>query len=362
MKASPLKLLQIVHTTGYGGLERQVLSLSLGLRDAGHQVCFALQPDSWLSKQADQHGFGWEPVRYRGLFDPISHLRIRRLIRQNQIDVVHGHSRRSATYSATAGRIAHCGSVATVHSLETWKGFARNQKMIAVSEAVRSFLQSKGVPGEQIERIYNGVDANQRTIDTERVLIRSRLGLGEDQIAVAMVGRMVEHKGHDLLIRALSKLGPKGMNFRLFLIGHPSGPWVRELWQLAELLGVQDRIVMPGYHDDVTSILRGMDIFVQPSRSEALSLSLLEAMSVGLPVIAARTGGMPEVVQHGDNGLLFAAGSASDLSAQLECLRDQEDRKRLAEAGRNTQATLFSTRPMVDATVALYRSVLERKA
>lgn len=362
MHESPLKLLQVVHTTGYGGLERQVLSLSLGLRDAGHHVCLALQPDSWLSVQASRHGFDWLPVRFRGLFDPASHLRLRRAVRRRGIDVVHGHSRRSALYSATAGRLAHCGSVATVHSLQTWKGFARNDRVIAVSNAVSGYLREQGLPDARVTRIYNGVDAVPMTEPSDRTQAREQLGIADDTIAVAMVGRMVEHKGHDLLMRALSRLGDQRQRIKLYLFGQPSGSWVQELWQMAEMLDIREQVFMPGYQQDVIPHLRGMDVFVQPSRTEALSLSLLEAMSVGLPAVAARTGGMPEVIQHGRNGLLFAADDATDLAVQLQRLLDPEERRRMAEQGRKTQAAQFATRPMVDATVALYRNVLQARA
>lgn len=358
----PLRLLQIVHTQGYGGLERQVLSLSRGLRDAGHSVTLAVQAGSWLQQQAEAERIDWTPLRFRGLIDPVSHLRLRRLVRERGIDVVHGHSRRSAFYSAFAGGLGRCRSVATVHSLQTWKGFRRNQRMIAVSEAVREFLIQKGLPSARIDRIYNGVDALAETDATARMAARERLGVAPDRIAIGMVGRMVPHKGHDLVIRALSLLGAAGAPFDLFLIGGDTGAWADELRTLAGRLGLEARVHLPGYHDDVTPLLRGLDVFVQPSRSEALSLSLLEAMSVGLPAVAARTGGMPEVVMDGINGLLFTPEDAHDLAWQLKKLLNAGERQRLGHRALRTQRERFSARTMTDATVSLYRQLLQQTA
>nr|WP_295375807.1 glycosyltransferase family 4 protein [Pseudoxanthomonas sp.] len=355
-----LRLLQVVHTQGYGGLERQVLSLSRGLRDAGHTVTLALQAGSWLQRRADDEGLEWTPLRFRGLFDPATHLRLRRLVRERDIQVVHGHSRRSAFYSALAGCFGRCRSVATIHSLQTWKGFRRNQRMIAVSEAVRDFLITKGLPAARIERIYNGVDTLAGTREAERTAARECLGMAPDRLAIGMVGRMVPHKGHDLVVRALSLLGAVGAPFDLFLLGDPVGAWPDELMRLAERLGLGGRVHLTGYHDDVTALLRGMDVFVQPSRSEALSLSLLEAMSVGLPVIAARTGGMPEVIADGDNGLLFASDDAHDLAWQLKKLLDPAERLWLGTRALETQQARFSARTMTHATVSLYRRLLEQ--
>ncbi len=356
----PLRLLQVVHTQGYGGLERQVLSLSRGLRDAGHAVTLVLQEGSWLQRQAEAERLDWTSLRFRGLIDPVSHLRLRRLVRERGIDVVHGHSRRSAFYSALARGRGSCRSVATIHSLATWKGFQRNQRMIAVSEAVRDFLIQKGLPAARIERIYNGVDALPESCGDERVVARARLGIAPGRLAIGMVGRMVPHKGHDLLVRALSLLGAAGASMELVLIGEATGTWPDELRQLIHRLGLEARVRLPGYRGKVASLLPGLDVFVQPSRSEALSLSLLEAMAAGLPVIAARTGGMPEVVEDGVNGLLFPSGDAHALAWQLKRLLEPGLRQRLGQQARRTQRERFSARGMTEATVSLYRRLLEQ--
>lgn len=358
----PLRLLQVVHTQGYGGLERQVLSLSRGLRDAGHSVTLAVQGGSWLQRQAEDERLEWTPLRFRGLVDPVSHLRLRRLVRERGIDVVHGHSRRSAFYSAMARGRGSCRSVATIHSLATWKGFQRNQRMIAVSDAVRDFLIHKGLPATRIERIYNGVDALPDSREADRAVARARLGIAPDRLAVGMVGRMVPHKGHDLLVRALSLLGAVGEPMDLVLIGDAEGNWPDELRNLVFRLGLEARVRLPGYQDEVAALLPGLDVFVQPSRSEALSLSLLEAMSAGLPVIAARTGGMPEVIEDGVNGMLFPSEDAHGLAWHLKKLLDPVLRERLGRQARQTQRERFSARAMTDATVSLYRRMLEQPA
>lgn len=354
LSRSPLRLLQIAHTAGYGGLERQVLSLSLGLRDAGHTVVMALQPDGWLAEQAQREAIAWEPVRFRGLFDPFSHVDLVRAIRRWDINVVHGHSRRSAFYSAISARVGRCASVATVHSLQTWKGFARNDRVIAVSDAVRDFLIEKGLPPQQVERIYNGVASVQSTDAAQRDAARRELGLGPDCIAVAMVGRMVAHKGHDLLIEALSMLPCARGRVQAFLVGDRVGAWPAALEEFAASQGVGEHVHQMGYRDDVVPLLRAMDIFVQPSRSEALSLSMLEAMAVGVPVIAARTGGIPEVIEHGRTGLLFPPDDVEALAAHLQALLDPEARDLLAQRARACQSQRFAASQMISATASLY--------
>jgi glycosyltransferase involved in cell wall biosynthesis len=177
-----------------------------------------------------------------------------------------------------------------------------------------------------------------------------------------MVGRMVEHKGHDLLLRALAKLGPEGADIDICLVGDDDGTWATALRQLADTLGLSPRLHMLGYRKDVEPVLRAADALVQPSRSEALSLSLLEAMAVGLPVVAARVGGMPEVISHEDNGLLFASEQVDDLAEQLANLRNPLLRQRLGQRAHLTQRQRFSVATMVDETVTLYREVAGARA
>jgi glycosyltransferase involved in cell wall biosynthesis len=127
---------------------------------------------------------------------------------------------------------------------------------------------------------------------------------------------------------------------------------------MAEQLGLEDRVHFLGYQDDVTPLLQSLDIFVQPSRSEALSLSMLEAMAAGTPVVAARTGGIPEVIEHGTNGLLFDPGDSHDLAAQLRRMLNPIDRRRFATRAVETQTRRFSAQQMIAATEALYRRLL----
>lgn len=352
-----LGLMQVVHTTGFGGLERQVLTLSEGLRASGHRIVLALRPDSWLAQQADALQLPWEPVRFLGLADPRSHWRLARLVRHHGIDVVHGHSRRSAYYSAMAARWGRCGSVATVHSLNTWKGFAANHRVVAVSEAVRSGLLEHGLPARAVVRVHNGVAPMDETTQQQRRQARQELGLDQDRLVVAMVGRMVEHKGHDLLLQALAKLGSAGAGMDICLVGDDGGTWATALRQQADALGLSSRVHLLAYRKDVEPVLRAVDVLVQPSRSEALSLSLLEAMAAGLPVIAARVGGMPEVIADGDNGLLFASEQVDGLAGQLAKLRDPLLRQRLGRRARLTQQQRFCVNAMVADTVTLYRQV-----
>jgi len=183
--------------------------------------------------------------------------------------------------------------------------------------------------------------------------------LPADGVVVGMLGRIVPHKGHDLLLQALGLLGDAAANMHLCLLGDTqAGPWPATLRSMASTLGIGARVHMPGFQAEPAAALPALDILVQPSRTEALSLALLEAMALGLPVVAARTGGMPEVVSDTQDGLLFAPGDVAGLAGALLRLQDEELRWQLGARARDTQRARFCSVDMVARTVALYRGVL----
>ncbi len=232
--------------------------------------------------------------------------------------------------------------------------------MIAVSAAVRGFLTERGLPTSRIRVVHNGVESDPKTVD--RGILRKRLGLTRDRVAVAMVGRMVSHKGHDLLIEALAFLGPRFAHVDACFVGLDEGEWCDRLRTLAARHGLSRRVRFLGYRDDVPAVLQAMDLFVLPSRIEALSLSLLEAMAVGLPVVAAGTGGVPEVIEHDRNGRLFPADDERTLAKRLRLHLGSADRRlRLGACARSTVSSRFTSNAMIESTEQVYRELVGRR-
>jgi sugar transferase (PEP-CTERM/EpsH1 system associated) len=195
------------------------------------------------------------------------------------------------------------------------------QRYIAVSEDLRSWLiHHIGVPESRVRQIYNGVDR-------ERFFPRgdARPDLAPpgfvptDGIVLGSVGRLAEVKDQSSILDALDMLIAENPELRgrvrLALIGN--GPLFAALQQKAESLGVADLVWMPGDRRDVPELLRMMDIFLLPSLAEGISNTVLEAMASRLPVIATRTGGTPELVDDGSNGLLVPVGDAKALAKSI---------------------------------------------
>ncbi len=356
-----MKILYLLHSLTLGGAERHALTLMEGMRARGHRPVYAGQPGSWLSEAVQARGIDWHPLPMRGFFDLRSMGRLARLLRRARIDLVHGHLTRGAHYAAIGGRLAGRPSIATAHSTNAGKHFGGVDRIIAVSDAVRDFLLQRGYPSERITRIHNGVADTPPPDEQARGELRHRLGIPAGRIAVACVARFIPDKGQDIALRALAHRPDPRLH--AYLIGDAATPWGRQMQELARRPGLDGRVHFLGQRDDLPHLLGAMDIVVLPSRREAISLALLEACSLGCAIVASRTGGIPEVIEHERNGLLCPTGDHEALAAALARLAaDPALRARLGQAARATFLSRFSAQRMLDETERLYRRTLEARA
>ncbi|NPV69673.1 MAG: glycosyltransferase [Firmicutes bacterium] len=318
------------------------------------------------------------PQRDRSL-DPALTFRLLGLIRKNRFDIVHTHASLSARVASRLARGPNI--VVTRHTLlppaippRSPLGHVRRavkcaivgttqallaDRFIAVSEAVRHALLAEGIPEDMIETIHNGVDVAELEREAGR-------GGGLSTIAgmagpawapgspvVGTVGRLSHEKGHEIFVRAAPHVLSAVPSALFVIVGH--GGERERLEVLARGLGVAGRFVFAGYQDNATSWMSAFDVFVMPSLGEGLGIALLEAMALRKPVVASNTGGIPEVVQDGANGLLVSPGDPLHLAvAVTRLLRDGPLATRIAAAGRESVLERFSAAAMAERTAAVY--------
>ena len=235
--------------------------------------------------------------------------------------------------------------------------------IITVSRDLESWLVSVvGIPADKVRQIYNGVDAEcfhprRRGVDT----VAPHGFLPGEGFVVGTVGRLADVKDQRTLVRAFAKLrqiaGSDGHRCRLIIVG--SGPRYDDLRREVEDLDLGDSVWLTGDRTDVPELLRLMDIFVLPSLGEGISNTLLEAMATGLPVIATRVGGNPELVDDGVNGKLVPVSSPQCMAEALyELLRSPEKIAALGCRSREKVDSGFSWRVAVDNYISLYDRLL----
>ena len=351
-----MKILFVLHSHSYGGAEMHLAELALGLSARGHRVAFAGPADSWLAQRFRAAGLDVYHLPMHGFFDAWSMVRLAWLARRFGADLIHGHLTRGAFYAGLSGRLAGVPVVATAHSTNAGKHFGRADRIIAVSRAVAGFLVTQGYDPGRIAVVHHGV-ADPLAVPAQS-LLRAALAPPAGVVLCGIVARLVRAKGQDLAIDALAHC-PESV--RLVLIGDDATPWGRAMHARAAAAGVAERVHFLGFREAAPQWMRGLDIVLAPSRREALSLTLAEAAAIGLPVIAARVGGIPEVVAEGETGLLVPAEDAAALGAAMARLAaDSGLRARLGAQGRARYLRDFSLPTMVAGTQAVYQEVLDQ--
>jgi glycosyltransferase involved in cell wall biosynthesis len=275
-------------------------------------------------------------------------------------DVVHTHNTPALLYAAPAARLARVGAVIhTRHGRDCRSGRRQRlafrlatllaDRVVCVSDDSLRLSAAEGVAGKRLRRIWNG-------IDLDRFAYRGPAAGGP----VVMVARLSPEKNAACLLKAARLVANEFPAFRLEVAG--DGRCLPDLRRQAAETGLGETVRFLGEVRDVPAVLARAAAFVLPSLSEGVSLTLLEAMARGLPVVATAVGGTPEVVADGETGFLVPSDDPAALAARLlDLVRDPALGRRMGLAGRRRVEADFGVRGMLDRYEGIYREVLARR-
>lgn len=305
-------------------------------------------------------------------FNPAVVLQLADILREKRIDILHCHKHKPTVYGALASILAgRIPVISHVHGLSRTRSLSRRaanwailrsvHRIIAVSESVRrDVIQTNWqIDPSKVVTVKNCIDLQMIDhIKVGRQDARLRLGLSEDEIVFGTVGRLALTKGQSYLIEAFAQVREYLPASRLVILGQ--GPLLQALEKTAKDLGVLPWILFAGYRNDVFELLKGFDVFVLPSLAEGLSIALLEAMAMRLPVIASHVGGIPEVFGECRCGKLVQPKDASALAAAMLEIGSAEGnlKKQMGEEGRQRVEEEFTTDVMIRKLTGIYESVL----
>ncbi len=232
---------------------------------------------------------------------------------------------------------------------------------------LQSVIDHIGLPKEKLLMIHNGLDLeNFESFDPTpsresiRKEVRFEFAIKDQALVMGIVAQLRPPKRHDLLLLALAKLKDRYPLLHLLIVGQ--GQIQTDLKNLAVNKGIENRVVFTGYRADVSRILHGMDIFALPSVVEGLPVSIMEAMYAELPVVAARVGGIPEVVSAGESGLLCEPGNLDDLcQALIRLIESPELRIKMGAAGKERIRSQFSAEHMARRFESLYDRCMKNR-
>jgi glycosyltransferase involved in cell wall biosynthesis len=304
----------------------------------------------------------------RAKWDPRSLLDLLRLIRAEQPDVLHLEGKKTLLLGRIAARLTQRPVIAHFHSMVPMTpglGMAqrrltpRTATGLAVSKAVRNWaMREFAFAPERIEVLYNGLDIDRFVTAAEvRARVRQQLQLGDQAPVVGLIGRIkTADKGQDLMIRAMPGLLKMCPDAALLVVG--DGPDRPACERLAAQLGLETAVRFAGHRNDIPEVLAAVDQVVVPSTwDEGFGYVALEALAAGRPVVAFRSGGLPEIVEDGVTGILVPKGDVPGLAGALARLASDPDLARaLAEAGRRS-ARRFTVPAHVERLMEVYDAV-----
>ncbi len=358
--------MRILHTEsskGWGGQENRTLNELIAMRERGHELAVVSRPGARIIERAREAGFATFAVDMRGLLDVPNILRLRAIIRDFAADIVNTHSGRDTQLAGIAARLLFKRPriVRTRHlALPITSKFTYSvlpDHVVTVSDYVGRYLASAGVPGELITTVPTGVDFSRYDRSTVAGNLREELGLAPDTPLIGTVAILRIKKGHSEILDAVPSVLQRFPDAHFVFAG--DGPQLANLEKRIAQEQLGERVHLLGLRRDVTNILAALDVFVLPTHQEALGTAFIEAGAMGLPVVATRVDGVPEVVQDGETGLLVpvqdgvAVADAINRLLADPCYRENMGRQATAFVHR-----VFSREVMAQGMEALYRRLL----
>ena len=373
-----MRVAHIIKVTRISGAERHLLVLLDGLRRQGIDAHLIIlvepgQPMDDMMAEAQNRGI---PIRRLGIrrdYDLALLLNIRRALREMKPDIVHSHLIHGDLFGWFGAKLAGIRTViSSRHNDDRFRYHPLWRRIspmlwrltsggIAISDAIRNFTVSiEGAPEHQISVVHYGVEyrwISDDEVHSARQEIRAELQLGPDAMLLGMVCRLVEQKGIPYALEAFQRICVRFPAAYLVIAG--DGAMAAELRRLGDALGLSNRVYWLGWRSDTDRLIASFDIVLMPSLWEGFGLVLLEAMSRRVPVIASRVSAIPEVVSHGETGILIQPRDAGAMAAAItRLLNDPPLRKHMGLLGVARLEERFSVRQMVADTIAVYKKYI----
>ncbi len=364
---APLSILHVSTETGWRGGEQQVKLVTDGLVRRGHVVKVLSPLGARLLADREAAGIGAPmPVRW-GEWDIAASRLIARAAREINADLIHAQTSHAHTLALRAARKLNLPLVVSrrVDFRVGSNWFSRRKylhpavRYIAISHAIKDVLIESDINPSKIHVVYSGVDPDRFPIrgQTRDEELARGWGAGPGVPLLVNAAALTDHKDQATLLQAAALLKREGMAFRLIIAG--SGELEEELKALSLKLGLEKEVLFAGYISNLSSLYPAADIFVMSSHMEGLCTSILDAMSAGVPVVATRTGGIPEIVIHGENGLLAPPKNPRALADQLfKLIENGAQRNEFRSAGRKTVMDRFTNDAMVNGVLNVYQKIL----
>jgi glycosyltransferase involved in cell wall biosynthesis len=368
-----LTVCHLLHTLHVGGAEVLAARLARQGQKSCRSIFVCLDERGTLGEELRSEGFVVEVLGRRSGVDWRCATRLARLLRREKVDLVHAHQYTPFFYGLMARLLYRRPPLLFTEHGRHFPDYPRPKRILAnrlllerrdrvvgVGQAVRqALIRNEGIPADRVGVIYNGIDttAFASPAASDRQAARIEMGVEADAFVILLVARLDYLKDHATAVRTVKRLAQEQPKARLVLVGEgPEHAKIQELVE-QEQLGAQVRFL--GLRKNVAQLLGGADVFLLTSISEGIPLTVIEAMATGIPVVATRVGGVPEVIEDGQTGWLAPSGDDRALAGHLLCLaNDVQLRMDMGRRGQERARRMFSESQMHARYHSLYREMV----
>lgn len=352
-----------------GGMKNHYILLIKGLLEQGNKVIAVSSLDLVAQEELSNSGaivYNINSGNKKYLCYLASIIKLVRLIGKHKPKIIHCHGFKAGVLGRLAAAYTRSRTVYTIHSFTQYnkskptcnlislfeKLMARwTSSYIAVSKALKQSMQELIGEGRNIKVIYNALPAIEPKTS---INIRDNWSIRDDDTLLGCVARLIPSKGIDILLDAFDQIGHARL--KLLIVGE--GPDRTRIEKILKDKGLTDKVFLAGHVDSIAEYYKAFDIFVSPSLSEGMGIAVLEAMQQGLAIVAARTGGIPELIVHDQNGLLVEPASSSELALSIKDLIENRDKAiRLGNNARLIALRDFSVEKMIYQTLEVFEQI-----
>jgi glycosyltransferase involved in cell wall biosynthesis len=355
----------VLHTEsshGHGGQEIRTLAETRWLIDHGWRALIVCQPDSPLLAEARASSIPVEAVRMGSATDIGAIVRLRGLMRERGVSLVHTHSSVDSWLGGFAAKSLGRPVVRSRHvSIPIRRRralvYRLADRIITSGEGVRAMVIGAGITPERVVAISAGVDSARFHPGVSGKAVRDELGLGAAPV-VGLVANVRGSKGHNVFLDAARAVLAVAPETRFLIVG--DGVGFDDVKSRVRQLGLEARVRLTGFRRDIPEVMAALDVLALPSiRSEAIPQVIPQALAVGTPVVASTVGGSPELIRDGENGRLVPPADPAALAdAILALLREPERARAMARAGQVMVQARYTIDATMARTTAVYRELL----
>lgn len=351
-----MKIVQIIPTLGIGGAETVCESLSKALASLGHHLTIIslFTEKTIITSRMEAEGLSIIYLDKKTGIDLRCIIRLRKVIKKIKPDVIHTHLY-ALKYAVLASIGLNIPVIHTVHNIAQKESSRLNRKInkifyklncavpVALSDEIRTSIVSEYKLHEShVPIIFNGIDLSKCIAKKDYVL--------HNPARIVHVGRFFEQKNHNCMINVMSKIYSK---VPVHLDFYGDGPLMDDIKEQSKILRLENVISFQGVSSNIYQHLNTADIFILPSKWEGMPISIIEAMGTGMPIIASRVGGIPDMLRHRESGILIVPEEKELENAILDLLENAELRKALGREAKK-MSEKFSVVNMAKSYLLLY--------